>query len=73
MGLFLNRHFRVLQPVLPESNSDIPWKRGKAMTAEEKPQKKSKGENRNEEQQPDQHPPGPGSHGQVQDAGCFRP
>ena len=43
------------------------------MTAEEKPQKKSKGENRNEEQQPDQHPPGPERHGQVQDAGRFRP
>ena len=42
MGLFLNRHFRVFQPVLPESNSDIPWKRGKAMTAEEKPRKKVK-------------------------------
>ena len=43
------------------------------MTAEEKPQKKSKGENRNEEQQPDQRSPGSGCNGQVQDAGGFRP
>ena len=36
----------VFQPILPETNSDIQWKRGKAMTAEEKPQKKPKGEKR---------------------------
>ena len=47
------------QPFFPIINCDIQWKRGKAMTAEEKPQKKSKGENRNEEQQPDQHSSGP--------------
>ena len=53
----------VFQPFFPIINCDIQWKRGKAMTAEEKPQKKSKGENRNEEQQPDQHPPGPRRNG----------
>ena len=43
------------------------------MTAEEKPQKQSEGEIRNEEQQSAQRPPGPGCHGQVQDAGGQRP
>lgn len=36
----------VFWPLFPKSNSDNPSQRGKDMTAEEKPQKKSKGENR---------------------------